>query len=169
MKYQIINEELKIAACGIAGLTMDQIKCFLNQWEDGANIGSLTMFYDTGSGLLVLNRDNVNYASYRDLAVSYLVAGNAERQECRERAPESMRETLNVLDSCIKWRTTQREIFRAKQNLISENFRGVLNEIVRSSNNAGMPSACIAFRYGMMCGKREERARRKAGAERAND
>lgn len=56
--YEIIDETLKIAGCGISDLTFEQTSSFLSQWEDGATLGSLTLFINTETGYLVLNRDS---------------------------------------------------------------------------------------------------------------
>ena len=44
MKYEMINEELRIASCRIADLTMEQVQSFLKLWSDDSSIGSRTMF-----------------------------------------------------------------------------------------------------------------------------
>ena len=59
--YKIIDENLRIAACRISDLTAEMVSGFLAQWETGAKIGSLSMFFDSDKGLLVLNADNKNY------------------------------------------------------------------------------------------------------------
>ena len=46
MSYEVINEELKIAKCSIADLTIGQVHNFLESWGDDSKIGTLTMFYD---------------------------------------------------------------------------------------------------------------------------
>lgn len=46
MKYEMINEELRIARCSLADLTLEQVKHFLGQWEPGSNIGNLILFYE---------------------------------------------------------------------------------------------------------------------------
>lgn len=46
MKYEMINEELRIASCSLADLTLEQVKHFLGQWEPGSNIGNLILFYE---------------------------------------------------------------------------------------------------------------------------
>ena len=76
MKFEIVNEELKIAACRLADLTMEQVKGFLQQWEDGSSIGTLTLFYDRESGYIVLNRDNKDYKIFLDIAEGYLRASD---------------------------------------------------------------------------------------------
>lgn len=46
MSYEVINEELKIAKCSIADLTMEQVEGFLKQWEPGVSIAGVNMVLD---------------------------------------------------------------------------------------------------------------------------
>lgn len=87
MKFEVINEELKIAACRIADLTMEQVHSFLRQWEDGASIGTLTLFYDKESSYVVLNQDNKDYKMYLDIAEAYLGASVERREAVEQEVP----------------------------------------------------------------------------------
>ena len=53
--YEIIDETLKSASCGINDLTLEQTSSLLSRWEDGATLGSLTLFINPKTGYLVLN------------------------------------------------------------------------------------------------------------------
>nr|WP_300210419.1 hypothetical protein [uncultured Anaerostipes sp.] len=163
MRYKVINEELKIASCGLADLTKDQVFSFLKQWDDDSSIGTLTLFYDRESGYVVLNRDNKNYKMYLDIADAYLGASSEGRQRIEENTPEGMRQTILVLKNSLVWRKVDRDIYQSKKNLIEDADRTVISEIAKQSDNR-TASACIAFRYGVICGKRAERARRKKTA-----
>lgn len=44
MAYEVINEKLKVEACRIGDLTMDQVESFLKLWGDGEKIETLTLF-----------------------------------------------------------------------------------------------------------------------------
>ena len=61
MKYEMINEELRIARCSLADLTLEQVKHFLGQWEPGSNIGNLILFYEKEDDVIVLNSSNKKY------------------------------------------------------------------------------------------------------------
>ena len=74
MQYEMVNENLKIAACSISSLTLEQAKHFLELWERGATLGTLTLFY-TGDGVIVLNKDNKMYSDYLEMVENYLVKG----------------------------------------------------------------------------------------------
>lgn len=163
MRYKVINEELKIASCGLADLTMDQVFGFLKQWDDDSSIGTLTLFYDRESGYVVLNRDNKDYKMYLDIAEAYLGASSEGRQRIEENTPEGMHQTILVLKNSLVWRKVDRDIYQSKKNLIEDADRTVISEIAKQSDDRAI-SACIAFRYGVICGKRAERARRKKTA-----
>lgn len=105
MKYQMVNEELQIASCSIADLTVKQVQQFTEQWEEGASLGTLTLFYERNGGLLVLNRDNKNYEIYKNMAEAYLKASKEEQEEIIKKAPKDLEETFMVLNNCIKRRT----------------------------------------------------------------
>lgn len=163
MKFEVVNEKLKIAACGLADLTMEQVQGFLRQWKDGASIGTLTLFYDKESGYVVLNRDNKDYKMYLDIADAYLGASVEGRETLDKEAPEGARETIRVLKNSLIWRKADRDIYQAKKNYVDDSDRITIREIInRSGDKVG--AAYLAFRYGVMCGKRAERARRKKTA-----
>lgn len=163
MKYQMVNEELQIASCSIADLTAKQAQQFTEQWGEDASLGTLTLFYEPSNGLLVLNRDNKHYNKYKDIAECYLSGNDKQRKELRNKAPESMQETLQVLETCANSVFAKKEIFRARNNFIrDETSRKVVEEIIR--NYDPYVIGMMAFRYGMMQGKRAERARKKKGS-----
>ena len=157
--YEVINEELGIKACNLADLTAEQMSNFLGQWEEGARIGTLTLFYESETGAVVLNKDNEMYSEYLSLAEDYLGAEPDVRREVRDKCPESVKETLNVLENCLKSRRIEKELFRARKNHItSKPSRMVLDSIISRYN--GVAAVFMAFRYGVMQGKRMERAKK---------
>lgn len=125
MKFEAINKELKIAACGLADLTMEQVQSFLKQWEEGASV--------------------------------------EDREALAKEAPEMLQQTIHVLKNSLTWRKVDRDIYKAEKNYIDDSDRITVREIIaRSDDKVG--AAYIAFRYGVMCGKRAERARKKRTA-----
>lgn len=167
MKYQMVNEELNIASCSIADLTLETAHKFLKLWkekgDENATLGTLTLFCEPDTGLLVINRDNEGYQTYLEIAEAYLKADKKNRIEARKEAPGSLLQTLDVLENRIKQRLVNKQIFRAMKNYIeSKSARLVLDAIIRKYDIYAAVS--IAFRYGVMWGKHSERARRKRGA-----
>lgn len=71
MEYEVVNEKLGLMSCRVGDLTARQAASFLSQWEEGAAISSLTLFYDPESRKVVLNKDNPNYRVYLALTEKY--------------------------------------------------------------------------------------------------
>lgn len=160
MVYEMINKELQIASCSIADLTMEQTDCFLKQWEPGSSIGTLTLFFDK-SGRVVLNRDNKRFDYYKDFTEAYLSNPEKARKRITDKMHRMLEAEIKVLDHCINFRTVGREVDRAIHGYIPEdNHRKVLHEIQRRYNDTVFASN-IAFLYGVMEGKRVERAKRR--------
>jgi len=155
MAYKIINEELKIASCSIADLTMEQVVKFLKIWNDNSKIGALTMFYDKDSEYLVLNKDNELFQLYLDIAETYLTANAEKREMIRREAPKSMLESLNLLDGFKTRKLMRTWINRALQNSMKEYERELIISI------PGPHPEFTAYRLGVIRGKRIERAKKK--------
>lgn len=162
-EYEVIDKELKIAACRLADLTMEQTQNFLKQWKEGTRIGTLTLFFDRKSGYVVLNKDNEDYDLHLALAEKFMSADRQEREKIYQKAPKELDETLLVLKNARVRRVIDREIFRAKNNLMNDKDRRIVTEIINDSSTP-TGAAFIAFRYGVMCGKRAERAKRRGRA-----
>lgn len=158
--YEVINEKLGIKACGLADLTAEQVGHFLGLWEEGAKIGTLTAFVE--NGILVLNKNNIAYDSYREIAEEYMGADAQHRREIREncQCEVQMDETFDLMENCLKFRRTKEELFRATHNEVpTRSSQMVLDEIQRQYIMSG--AVRVAFKYGVMQGKRMERARKK--------
>ena len=160
MQYEMVNEKLKIAACSISALTLEQAKHFLELWERGATLGTLTLFY-TGDGVIVLNKDNKMYSDYLEMVENYLVLSDEKREEVRQKAPKSLTETFAVVDSCIQKRAVDVELYRiGREKYPSDEHFPVLWSINQKENDV-MHKIVQAFTYGMMCGKRAERVKKR--------
>ena len=158
--YQMIDEKLHIASCSLSDLTLKQVQEFLGGWEKGASIGSLTLFYDSKRRLVVLNRDNKDFEKYVDLVKNYSVLDDDGRKEAKEKAPGCIKETIKVLDSAIKRIRFQEELDQINNNSIQEKYSDFLYYMIAVENNPYVLERS-AFLYGMACGKREERAKKK--------
>lgn len=158
MAYEVIDEDLRISSCRIADLTMEQVQSFLKLWSDDSSIGSLTMFYDKESDMVVLNADNKNYGDYLQIATAYLGAEYERREELKEKAPDSIRESVNLLEQCYQQRVFDKRTFQAVNNMLSKTQRKYVTHLLNEKDP--ISAAYIAFRAGMISGKRIERARR---------
>ena len=157
--YETLNADLGIDACNLSDLTAEQVSCFLDQWEEGASIGTLTVF-NNEKNILILHKDNEQYDTYRELAETYMGGSAETRKQLWEKCPNSMKDTLRVMEHCLKCRLISNELFRAEKNVIkSKHSWLVLDALIKGCNSPR--AVTMAFRYGMMQGKRMERAKRK--------
>lgn len=164
--YEIIDESLKIAACGINDLTLDQAQHFLSLWEDGAKLGTLTLFFNPDTGYLVLNKDHSQYEFNLKLARVYLAAGEKELEKYRERFGGRLEETLRVMDNFREYSRARSDLNMIEHQCIGEVIgdpviRGVL-EALGGKDVRSHFLMSEAYAYGVINGKRAERARRKA-------
>lgn len=163
MSYKMINEELKIASCRLSDLTLKETELILKQWGAGTELGTLTMFFNSEDDVLVLNADDEMYESYLQIAESYLTGTYQHRKELRANVPERMRGSLDLMEKCYKCRVFNKKTFQARSNFLKDVQREYVNTLVKQYDP--VTAACVAFRAGMISGKRIERARRKKHAE----
>lgn len=159
MNYEVIDEEQKIAACHIADLTIEQTASMLKQWEAGAKIGSLTLFYDERTGYVVLNRDNKRYHTLLGVTKEILRADKKNREALERKAPESLLEEITVLKEAVSKREVLEELEKISRQVFERQSFEVLEAIWRKSPD--MFGMAQSYTYGVMQGKRKERARRK--------
>lgn len=159
MSYEVINEELKIAKCSIAGLTMEQVEGFLKLWNDDSAIGTLTMFYDRKSEMLVLNADNKMYEDYLQIATAYLGGDYEKRKELWRNAPDGIGESMKLLRKTYKYRIFDRRTFQARNNSLEPAQREYIESLI--DERGPHVAAYIAFKAGIISGKRAERKKRK--------
>lgn len=159
MAYQVVNEEFQIYSCSIADLTLKQTSGILKQWEDGANIGQLTMFYEPNTERLVINRDRKDYELYLEIAERFMGASERNREKVLNHNSGAIINELNVLNDCVKDRAFKQEVKRIYENAVPNEYSDTLERLYK--REPGCFGHSLAFIYGMMCGKREERAKKK--------
>ena len=108
--YEIIDETLKIASCSINDLTLEQASSFLSQWEDGATLGSLTLFINRETGYLVLNKDNEQYEHNLKLAKTILSASDERIEKYRSKMGGRMSETMEVANKFREYKQIQDDL-----------------------------------------------------------
>lgn len=167
MSYQMVNEELKIASCCLAELTLGQVQEFLKHWNDCEPIGTLTLFYDK-DGTLVLNRDHKYYDDYLDIAERMMQLDLESAEEAARKAPESLKESMNVILTCMQRRETLDMMWILEKDKFfpEEAEMKVLGEIRNRKREYNQDWAMVdAFHYGFIQGKRYERARKAKRSE----
>ncbi len=166
MSYEMISKELKIEACNIEDLTLEQVKGFLNLWNNNSSISTLTLFLKK-DGTVVLNKDNKKYEFYKDLCCKFLGSNNKEREMLKREVKECAMETIGTLENALELRHTE-EIFE----ILKYNFAKVddisydLLKKIYKYNERGAMGLFKVFTLGYIEGKRAERARKlKHGVE----
>ena len=158
MKYTVVNKDLGIASCSLADLTMKQVQHFLRQWKPETNIGSLILFYDEKADTIVLNSSNKNYNAWIDIVEAYLTATDCGRDKLREMMLEYSEDVRTVLDNCMRCRTYREKDFQACKNMSDNAQRDYINYIF--SKYDPYAAVCIAYRAGVIYGKRAERKKK---------
>lgn len=166
--YEIIDESLKLASCGINDLTLEQASFFLSQWEDGATLGSLTLFINTETGYLVLNKDNAQYEHNLKLAKTTLLASDEQSEKYRDKLGGRLSETMEVVNKFREYKRIQDDLEMVEHQGGVALFRDcVTRNVLLSLEKKEIPTCILmsqAYSYGVMNGKRMERARRKVVA-----
>lgn len=165
--YEIIDEALKIASCGINDLTFEQASSFLSQWEEGATLGSLTLFINTETGYLVLNRDNAMYEHNLKLSKTHLSASDGQIEKYRNKLGGRLSETVEVIDKFRGYKQVQDDLKIVGHQSLYPPDNCVTVNVLQSLQKKQIPTWLLmsqAYSYGVMNGKRMERARRKAVA-----
>lgn len=161
--YEIIDENLKLAKCGISDLTLEQASCFLSKWEKGASLGSLMAFTDPAAGYFVLNKDNVNYEHNLEMAKSYLSSSEEDLDGYRDIIRKESHEMVDILEKFRNYRRITEDL----EIISHQSFAGidyVVANVLETLEEKKMPQYFLmsqAYSYGVMNGKRMERARRK--------
>lgn len=154
MAYEVIDEDLKVEACEVGDLTLSQIESFLRLWGDGEKIETLTLF-SRQDGTIVLNKNHPGYKAFKDFTLSYLQLEDREKLD----PPEGIKEAAAVIDRAIEQRRIAKALDILKYSYINEAPHEIIQSIFREFES-GMIGLCQVFNYGVIAGKRAERARR---------
>lgn len=160
--FEIIDKKLGLGSCNISDLTVQQAHDFLEELGERVSIETLIFFYDEEKNMVVLNRDNVDYGFYIQAFSRFIKLDAGSREYILEKAPDSTKETFKVLNKAVERMEYQKDLDRLKHMNIPCRYMRAIDYIRRKEKSEW--AYVFAFLYGRMCGKREERARRKAGA-----
>ena len=99
------------------------------------------------------------YKAFKDFTLSYLQSENSEREKLD--LSEDIKEDAAVIDRIIEQRRIEKVLDILGYSYISEAPREIIQSIFREYN-LGSIGLCQVFNYGVIEGKRAERAKRKA-------
>ena len=161
MAYEVIDEDLKVEACEIGDLTLSQIESFLRLRGDGEKIETLTLF-SRQDGTIVLNKNHPGYKAFKDFTLSYLQLEDSEREKLDQL--EGIKEAAAVIDRAIEQRRDAAVLDILQHSRSGGVPYNTLQKIFKKYD-CGPIGLCQIFTYGVIEGKRAERAKRKAGNE----
>lgn len=97
-----------------------------------------------------------------DIVAAYLIATGEDKEKLQEMMFKYSEEAAKILDNCLNYRACKQDLFRAKQTAIPEKYSGMLWQIWKDTGEKSGAFIALhyAFAYGMMCGKRLERAKK---------
>lgn len=164
MEYEVVNEKQGIFSCCVDDLTAEQTASFLAQWEEGAAITSLTLFYDSEGQKIVLNKDNPDYNLYLTLTEKYLEANPEEREKLSAKLnPKGLKAALEVLDRAIEERDCTKMLSilgKATISVIKNRLNIKVFDAFMQKEPDPFWNMYQAFVYGVIQGKRIERAKK---------
>lgn len=156
MSYEVINEKLKLEACNIEDLRPDQVDNFLKSWNDDASINTLVLFAKKDM-TVVLNKDHPKYDYYKGFTEDYLQYDGKYKLP---KVPEGMKEVVNVLDQIMTKRKSA-EVFKVLGYCTLNCEAAEMMQKIFNKYDSSIISLLQIFNYGLIEGKRMERARRK--------
>lgn len=172
MNYKVIDEALKVYSCGFDDLTEEHLEQFKRQYGNEEEFKHITVFYDKGNSAIVINAEHEYFDLCKKFVIAYLSADKATREEIKierqRRNTKYSQGIIKVLDVALLDMSKEQEVTRLMQQPIgkmSDVTWGVLTAIQNKTMGCGaIYSLQLAYNYGIMQGKRAERARRRKGA-----
>ena len=109
--------------------------------------------------MIVLNSSNKKYDAWVDIVEAYLIATGENRKKLQEKLFEYSKDAGKVLNNCIRCRAYKEKNFQACKNITDDAQRDYINYIF--SKYDPYAAVCIAYRAGVIYGKRAERKKRR--------
>lgn len=162
--YRVINKELNLASCNLADLTVQQITSFIEDLEDVATLRNMVVFYDAGERTITLNADHPLYADYLQITTRYLQSSEEERIDLIGIAEGKARNFLLLLRKYSLRLERDRDLDTVSTKMPMAAKHWIALQEIYSRHLSTCLKIEMAFKYGFMWGKREERAKRKANA-----
>lgn len=168
MNFEIIDGNLKIAACKIGDLAAELAESILKQWEPGATLQDLTVFKLINSeqltGWVIINKESQYYDLLLVLTKGFL-RPDKDREFLKENIPDRLKETVDWLRKEADRREAEELIKQAGYMPIGgKGFRAcemLIDEYLRGSGYDPALLMVKAFACGIIQGKRMDRAKRK--------
>lgn len=171
--YELINQELGVYSCRILDLTLEQAYFFTELWNDGSSIESLTVFNDE-DGRIIINKDHKQFETFKDMVLDYMQLTEEEKEEIKTSIKsKTFNSIFEILDNVLRYKEKKKkdEEFQALKSLLGKQSIPQQNELstvwnIRDSYKLRDESLALIeiYNYGVIQGKRAERARKKLQA-----
>lgn len=176
MSCKTINEELRIYSCNKEDVENEWMNIRTDTYHANYDINTLNIFYNPETDKLTLVEDTEYFESLKHITENYMTFSNEQRDEFHKvHIPKSMESFLNVLKATVdirEKRNSREKIQEKVQQLRKITSHGnysydVFNEIacLYDSYDSGSKNsiALLAiYNYGVIQGKRAERAKKKS-------
>lgn len=173
MSYQMVNEELKIKAYSLKGVTVSQTIQLRNRFVGKPLLEELAVrpYFFEEDGTLVLNHDIKYYDDYLYIAENMLQLDLETATKFANDSPKSLKSDIHTIRRCMEQRIALDEcdlLGKNKYFFPTTQEMKVLGEIRHRKREYNQDWAMVdAFHYGFIQGKRYERARKAKRSERA--
>lgn len=172
MNYKTIDKALNLYSCGVNDLTAEFQEQFKRQCGCGEDFKDITVFYDIENTAIVLNEEHEYFDLSQNFVIAYLSADQAIRDIIKI---EKQYKNTKYSQGIIKILDTALVDIKAKQEFsileriplgellqISDVTKGVF-ALIQKYTNCRCPLMPMQFAhlYGIIQGKRKERARKK--------
>ena len=110
--------------------------------------------------MIVLNSSNKKYDAWADIVEAYLIATGENKKKLQEMLFEYSKDAGEILNNCIRCRAYKEKNFQARKNITDNAQRDYIDYIF--SKYDPYAAVCIAYRAGVIYGKRAERKKKVA-------
>lgn len=172
MNYKIIDKALNLYSCGVDDLTAEFQEQFKMQYGYDEAFNDITVFYDIENTAIVLNESHKYFDLSQEFVIAYLSADQATRdiikieKQCKN--TKCSQGIIKILDvALVDIKAKQEFSILEKIPLgeflqISDVTKGVFTLIQKYTNcHCPLMPMQFAHLYGIIQGKRKERARKK--------
>lgn len=163
MHFEILDKNLKIAACSVQELPADVAMALLKQWEPETPLKSLTIFTCTSQkkrfgewyDWAILNKDYSDFG--RILNIARVILSGATFKN----PVPGYQESIEVLESLYDFREKEKLFFKADNTVLTNDEMKLLFTVAGAKPAFEYSDVRRAFAIGIMKGKQEERAKKQ--------
>ena len=159
-----LHDTLEIYSVRLGELPGDLALGILQNWQrenDNTPLSKMTVCFD-GDRLLV-NQDYTAYEALKDFVLAYVNQTRERRAEFRRILHENSRPSENVArvtDAYLEYMETEKEYGIIRKQALKPGYEPML-QCIYDKNKTWGGSLAEAYAWGVIQGKREERAKRK--------